>query len=267
MKIIIRLVGFSEIINDEKVVYDLILSSNIFNYNFFENYLISKYKRTDTIFQSEEFVEAQCNNFKKELLECSLTCNSKNLKKETIIDNTETIYKVFLFTANNDIKKKLINIFKENGVISPFLIIKKSENDEKKNDEESENDIESETKNDEDSETNNDKETMSDNESLYENNLNNKEIDISIENYNDKDFITLLKIYKNKPQLFNLLYKLLSTDKTIPNIKTKSDENLQNKICEIIKEIIPNISNDDINNILDNSGLNINLAIRQLIHI
>jgi hypothetical protein len=266
MKIAIRLIGFSEIVDNDKVVYDLILSTNIFNFDYFENYIISKYKKTD-ITQSEEFIEAQCNNFKNELLQCSLTCNSKNLKKETLNDDTETLYKVFLFTANNDIKGKLINIFKVNGIRSSLLIINKSENNnESEDNNESENDKESDNNESENDKKSDNNESENDNETQYE---NNEEINIEIENYNDKDFILLLKIYKSKPHLFNLLYKLLSTNKTITNIKTvsKFDAKLQYNISEIIKEIVPNISDEDINNILNHTGLNINLVIRYLIHI
>ena len=55
-----------------------------------------------------------------ELDNCTLTCNSMNLKKDCLFDtNTllenEIVHRIFIFTGNTDIKNKLIYIFKTYG--------------------------------------------------------------------------------------------------------------------------------------------------------
>ena len=91
MKIIIRLVGYSEIINNNKYVYE-------------HNYRLNK------IFNFEIF-KMIFNNYSdiissNELNNCTLTYNSTNLKKDSLIDIKNTTYRVFIFTANTEIKNK-----------------------------------------------------------------------------------------------------------------------------------------------------------------
>jgi len=100
MRIILRFVGYTEIIDNEMYIYQLLFNTTIFNFDYFK-LLILKYTTILTI---------------DELNTCTLTCNVQNLKKISINDCSNKIYKMFLFTGNTEIKNKLITIFKYCGI-------------------------------------------------------------------------------------------------------------------------------------------------------
>lgn len=102
MQIIIRLIGYSEIIEDVKYVYELHYNINIFNFDILKH-IFTKYAH---IISNDE------------LSLCTLTSNSINLKKETLTDSTVndlTKHRIIIFTNNSEIKNKLITIFKLSG--------------------------------------------------------------------------------------------------------------------------------------------------------
>ena len=224
MKIIIRLVGYSILINEENFAYDLTIDADKFNFDIFKNIII-----TYNILSLEEL-----NN-------CSLTCNSKNLKKESIEDSSDINYKAFIFTTNNDIKQKLLQIFKKYGKLNPFIeknmydaALKKKLSDENENTDSEYEDIE-------------------------------ETINVSDHYYNDDDFLHLIRIYKNKPELFNFLYKILSTNEKVSDKINNIDKDKLETINEVLNKIDPQISENNINDIINKTGTNLNLIIRYLI--
>lgn len=245
MKIIIRLVGYSEIINNEKYIYEYeCIVAKIFNFEIFK-IIFNKYNNIITT---------------NELNTCTLTCNSINLKKEFIIDNNddECTFKVFLFTGNTEIKNKLIDIFKYEGY---RILFNKIETNLKTNDSESD---ESEIDNIKVNEILDkiDHEEL-DNEEINEN-IDLFEINQNLELFKDNDFLTLIRIYKNRSYLFNDFYKYINSSQIIQ--LNKSNDNIDfTQNLNFIKGLNLNFGDEDIIKALQFTENHINLAIRYLL--
>jgi hypothetical protein len=303
MKIIIRLVGYSEIINDEKYVYELEYNVNtIFNFEILKM-IFNKY---------HDIISAN------ELNNCTLTGNSKNLKKDYLIN--ETTKKVFIFTGNTEIKNKLINIFKTNGY--KVLVNDISTNNDTNNDinNDTNNDIYNDTNdistdidstnndmddidNDidkkifnllENTEYDNDYDNEYDNENTElinlkkhldllkddtilqhsdvepdnENNYEDTEpkyIKQNLDLLKDNDFVTLLRIYKTRGTLFNDFYKYINSSQIIKFNKLENTIDY-NENLNFIKELNLDFKENDIIEALKKTGNHINLSIRYLLY-
>jgi hypothetical protein len=270
MKVILKLVSYSEIINDCKYMYEL-----EFNINIPLNFKILKiifYKYADYI-SSEE------------LETCTVTCNSINLKKESI-NNLDDNQKVYIFTYNTEIKQKLITIFKLDGKripITPTLLIDQDINYENKISDANTNflldiNVTSSSTNLEPS-TNladiNKKISNSDLE-LSDNNLELNEISKidetddeifiqpNMELFNDPDFISLLRIYRDKPNLYKDFYKYINIYQTV-TVNNNIDVNVE-KNTEFIKNLNLGFSDENIITALKTTSNSVNLAVRYLLN-
>jgi len=300
MKIIIRLVGYSEIINGEKYVYEYKCNVNtIFNFDILK-LIFNKYKHIIS--------ENELNN-------CTLTCNSKNLKKDCLLDNNtilekEIVYRVFIFTANTEIKNKLINIFTNNGYKvslhihneefaddlkdeptnnSTNILDKEEDNEEQNKETTNEEATNEEATNEEATNEEENKEiTDKEKEAEYEEKILNalKELDSdddsdeesdndtihdikqNLELFKDDDFLTLIRIYKNRGYLFNDFYKYINSSEII-KINIKNEDNKEINYIEnlnFIKELNLNFQEDKILEALQKTNNHINLAIRYLLY-
>jgi len=297
MKIIIRLVGYSEIINDEKYVYELeYIVNTIFNFEILKM-IFNKY---DDIISANEL-----NN-------CTLTGDSKNLKKDYLINDTTK--KVFIFTGNTEIKNKLVHIFKTNGyklLVNDINTNTNNNNIDTNNNNNIEIDTDIDTDNDIDIDTDNDIDkkifnllqyTDYDNENTdydnnynnentdYDNNYNNENTDNIIQNSDvesnngnnyedtepiyikqnldllkDNDFITLLRIYKTRGDLFNDFYKYINSSQIIKFNKLENNIDY-NENLNLIKELNLDFKENDIIEALKKTGNHVNLSIRYLLY-
>lgn len=306
MKIIIRLVGYSEIIDGDKYVYEYKCNVNtIFNFDILK-LIFNKYKHIIS--------ENELNN-------CTLTCNSKNLKKDCLLDNNtileqEILYRVFIFTANTEIKNKLINIFTNNGYKVSLHIHNEEFADDLKDEptknstnildnnstnstdildnDEIFNDAINVLKNIEDKvkEANEEqdkvKEPTEQEKAEYEEKILNalKKLDSdddsdeesdddvihdikqNLELFKDDDFLTLIRIYKNRGHLFNDFYKYINSSEIIKiNINKEEKEEIDyNENLNFIKELNLNFQEDKILEALQKTNNHINLAIRYLLY-
>jgi hypothetical protein len=280
MQIIIRLVGYSETVDDNKYAYEYSCEVNtIFNFEILK-IIFNKYN--DII--SEE-----------ELNNCTLTCNSKNLKKDCLIDsntfiNTDITYKVFIFTVNNEIKNKLISIFKMDGYRIAINNISSHPPPNNDSDSDSVNSTikefnkfvkeinESKKDNDSNSDSSEDEETAkkilaelnkidSDDESdkILVEDVEPSEIKQNLDLLMDADFITLIRIYKNRGDLFNDFYKYINSSQIIKFSKLENETELINNL-NFIKELNLDFPEDKIIESLKQTGNHINLAIRYLLY-
>ena len=258
MKVIIRLVGYSEIIEDDKYVYDYVCKVNtIFNFEILK-----------IIFNKYEHIISSA-----ELDNCTLTCNSKNLKKDCLVDSNtlldhDTIHKVFIFTANTSIKNKLIEIFKLDGykvsinnILSNTVRKENEELDNNNKKESSESDEETNIKLQEELEKLDSED--SDDESPIED-TDPSEIKQNLDLFKDNDFVTLIRIYKNRGDLFNDFYKYINSSQIIKFNKLENEVDLTDNI-NFIKELNLNFEEEHIIEALKKTGNHLNLAIRYLL--
>ena len=85
----------------------------------------------------------------------------------------------------------------------------------------------------------------------------------NLELFKDNDFLTLIRIYKNRGHLFNDFYKYISSSEIIKFNKCNNVDYSEN--VEFIKSLNLNFSEEVIVNALENTGNHINLAIRYLL--
>jgi hypothetical protein len=259
MKLILRLVGYSETIDDDKYVYEMTFFSSEFNFS----------KLTEIFLKYLDILPID------ELNNCTLTCNSKNLKKETIIDSYDTTYRLFIFNANTETKNKLIFIFKNYGekILLNQQIITKTETSEyitsdgvSNNDLDSDNevntvsysDLGNVSDNESDTESSNDSDKETDIKSVNELESDDEQtIVYDLEIFKDNDFIKLMEIYINKPELFKELYKYVNAS------LIKNNASIEENILTI-KNLNLDFSEGDIVNALNLTNNHLNLAIRHL---
>jgi hypothetical protein len=282
MKLILRLVGYSEIIDEEKYFYQIYYEEQIFNFEI----LKSKFSEYHIITNEE-------------LDNCTVTCNSKNLKKETLEDESNTIYRLFIFSGNLEIRNKLVNIFVkfgEKSLINQQImsviddtessldnledsfslgdpedniqdLSSESEKSEDNKSEKSE-DNKSEKSEDNKSEKSEDNKSEKSEDNKSEESEDNKiydfsSVELNLEILNDPDFLYMIRIYKNKPELFKDFYKYISSSYLVKfehNSEIDYSNNLQN-----IKNMNLNFTDDEILNSLKLTNNHINLALRCLI--
>jgi hypothetical protein len=281
MKIILRLVGFSEIEDNNKYVYDIYFTSlNKFNFSILKNIFL---KLTDNINEAE-------------LDMCTVSYISMNLKKDTIFESIEiNTYKTFLWCGHKEIKEKIIQIFKlygvknlifsnnnEDNIIENYsiynLINNNNISDNNISDNISDNNISDNNISDNNISdnisdnndikifNNSEESELSDTEEIED--TDNESLNYNIQLFEDPDFIKLLSIYKNKPHLLKELYNFISSSKIII-IPTKNVIINEEKV-KIIKDICNkenlNFNDEDINNSLKLTNNNINLSIRYLLN-
>jgi hypothetical protein len=250
MKLILRLVGYSEIIDEEKYFYQIYYEEQIFNFEI----LKSKFSEYHIITNEE-------------LDNCTVTCNSKNLKKETLEDESNTIYRLFIFSGNLEIRNKLVNIFVKFGEKSLInqQIMSVIDDTESSLDnledsfslgdpEDNIQDLSSESEKSEDN-----KSEKSEDNKIYD----FSSVELNLEILNDPDFLYMIRIYKNKPELFKDFYKYISSSYLVKfehNSEIDYSNNLQN-----IKNMNLNFTDDEILNSLKLTNNHINLALRCLI--
>ena len=299
MKIIIRLVGYYETIDDEKYAYEYDCNVNtIFNFETLKM-IFNKYNDIISV---------------NELNNCNLTCNSKNLKKDCLIDNNtflenETINRVFIFAGITEIKNKLVQIFKKYGykVLANNNLtrnINKNDSDnecEKTKDKNRHNAlqyVDSENSDDECKETNKIHNALqyvdfedSDDECKEIKKIHNTLQYVDSEDSNDEklkasvpyentelinikqnldllkddDFVTLLRIYKTREYLFNDFYKYINSSEIIKFNKLENEIDLNNNL-NLIKELNLDFQEKNIIEALKNTGNHVNLAIRYLLY-
>ena len=261
MKIQIRLVGYSETEDDIKYVYEYGCKVNtIFNFEILK-LIFNKYNNLNP----------------NELNDCTLTCNSKNLKKDSIINNSQiddVIYRVFIFTGNSNIKNKLIQIFKKDGFKVALTSIPEKESnaniitninnkEDSSSSSDSEKDEETEKKIHEALKAIDSEDEQSEEEVNEEINFILLETKQNLELFNDPDFLTLLKIYKNRSYLFNDFYKYINSSEIIKFKNDKEIDHTKNLI--FIKELNLGFSDEQIINALQMTGNHINLSVRYLL--
>ena len=86
-----------------------------------------------------------------------------------------------------------------------------------------------------------------------------------LELFKDQDFIALLRIYKNREELFNDFYKYINSSQIIKFTKLENEVDLSDNI-NFIKELNLNFQEEQIVDALKNTGNHLNLAIRCLLH-
>ena len=289
MKLILRLVGYSEIIDEEKYFYQIYYEEQLFNFEI----LKSKFSEYHIITNQE-------------LDNCTVTCNSKNLKKETLEDESNTIYRLFIFSGNIEIRNKLVNIFVkfgEKSLINQQIMSVINDTDsssldnlddsfslgdledniqdlssESEKSEDNIQDLSSESEKSEDNKSekseDNKSEKSEDNKSeKSEDNKSEKSednevydfssVELNLEILSDPDFLYMIRIYKNKPELFKDFYKYISSSYLVKfehNSEIDYSNNLQN-----IKNMNLNFTDDEILNSLKLTNNHINLALRCLV--
>ena len=86
----------------------------------------------------------------------------------------------------------------------------------------------------------------------------------------DNDFKFLLNIYRNKPELFDILYKYVNTGDIVEKVNLKA-ENINddfefNEELKLIKALEMNIDDNYISNVLNHFNGHVNLTLRYIIY-
>tara|TARA_B110000971_G_scaffold218320_1_gene256883 strand:+ start:808 stop:1659 length:852 start_codon:yes stop_codon:yes gene_type:complete len=278
MKLILRLVGYSEIIDDEKYCYQIYYNAYVFNFDI----LKTKF--------SEYQIDDQQTITNIELDNCTVTCNSKNLKKETLVDESENSYRLFIFCGNLEIRKKLIAIFvkfgekslinqqitsnvpdtvslgnssdtlshNEDNMLDSFSLGDNEDNISDSSSKSEDSVSDSSSKSGDNISDSSSKSDESDDE-IYD--FSNVELNLEI--FKDHDFLNIIKIYNNRPELFKDFYKYISSSYLV-KLENNNDIDYSNNL-ESIKNINLNFSDDQIINSLKLTNNHINLALRYLI--
>jgi len=317
MRLIIRLYNYYELEGDELISYCLKLNMDVFNFRLFGNYL----KNIPYPISNEEY--DKCKLFKK----------NQDLKKETLVNDNDTIFNIILLCNDEDVFRKLKFIFKIYGCrkeIDPddeseysFKTYKTSSNESNESvdpngsiksnassviiedldlynnqinyDSDDDllnfnhdnllnfnNDYLSNFNNDnlDDEINDNLDDEINDNLDDFNNYLLNNEtdsvdeemyaIDMNIDNeilnptnlIDDEDFIHLLKIYRNKPEIFKTFYKFISSS-SILNTKTNMDVDYEENLNKI-KNLNLDIDDNLIIKALQITNNHLNLALRYL---
>jgi len=189
--------------------------------------------------------------FNKELFNSiNFFCDNKNIKKCNIELNSDKIIKIF--TANNKTKEELITFFEFYGqivniqpvnetIVNETIVNKTTVNETTVNE----------------TTVNKYSETKLDDTKLNE--INQKSILL----FQDEDFKTLIRIYKNKPELLKIFYQYISAGDIIENdYSTEIDISTNLKV---IQDFGLNLSDEIISNALYKTGNHLNLTLRYLL--
>ena len=245
MHIIIKLIG--HIINEDTGSYCYELK--IFNVN------ILSFDIIKTIFSSYGLEEEEFENI-------TVTCEYKNIKNDTItsINNNEE-KKVYIYTCKEKIIHQLKEIFVLHGhktlINSDInIIIQKTDQIlEQKTDQI----LDQKTDQKLDQKTDQTLEDISD----YDFSEINKE---TLKIFDDPDFIFLIKIYLNKPNIFKKFFKYISSGNIlIKQPKKEIDNETINISLEFIKKLNLDLADDVILDALYKTNNHLNLSIRYLL--
>jgi hypothetical protein len=260
MHVILKLIGHIITEEDSKYFYEIRLNNiNIISFDIMKTLLIS-YGIEDEDIQN-----------------ITITCDCKNIKNDSIISSyIDEEKKIYIYTCKDKVRSQLEEIFITYGhktLLQPANQNKalfddlNSQNEELKNSNQAVDNSNEENDNSNEENDNSNEETDNSNKEKDEIELDftkiNNETKILLEN---KDFIFLLNIYLNKPEIFKTFYKYISSGNIVINKKEKliSDE----EILESTKSILNldfGFSEEDISNALKLTGNHINLSIRYLI--
>ena len=241
MHVILKLIGHIITEEDGKYFYEIRINNiNIISFDVIKNLLIS-YGIEDEDIQN-----------------ITITCDCKNIKNDSIISSyTDEEKKIYIYTCKDKIRSQLEEIFISYGhktLLQPGNQNKVLFDDLNSQNEEVENSQNEEVEN-------------SQNEEVEELELDftkiNNETKALLDN---KDFVFLVNVYLNKPEIFKTFYKYISSGNIVINKKEKliSDEEILES-TKIILDLNLGFSKEDIINALKDTGNHINLSIRYLI--
>ena len=247
MNIIIKLIG--HIINEGNNRYNYEIK--IFNVNTISFDMIK------TTFCSYGFEEDEFENV-------TITCDCKNIKNEIV---TSTIIneekKVYIYTCKEKIRDQLNDIFVLYG---HKTLIQTDVNNSLRNSN-SENEIEDiyekeEKEEKEEIEEKEEKEEIEEKEDYNFFEINNE----AIKTFEDPDFIFLIKIYLNKPEIFKKFFKYISSGNIFINQPKKEiNEITLSKSLEFIKSLNLGLEDEVIIDTLNKTNNHLNLSIRYLL--
>jgi len=249
MHVILKLIGHIITEEDGKYFYEIRINNiNIISFDVIKNLLIS-YGIEDEDIQN-----------------ITITCDCKNIKNDSIISSyTDEEKKIYIYTCKDKIRSQLEEIFISYGhktLLQPGNQNKVLFDDLNSQNEEVENSQNEEVENSQNEEVEN-----SQNEEVEELELDftkiNNETKALLDN---KDFVFLVNVYLNKPEIFKTFYKYISSGNIVINKKEKliSDEEILES-TKIILDLNLGFSKEDIINALKDTGNHINLSIRYLI--
>jgi len=267
MHVILKLIGHIITEEDSKYFYEIRLNNiNIISFDVMKTLLIS-YGIEDEDIQN-----------------ITITCDCKNIKNDSIISSyIDEEKKIYIYTCKDKVRSQLEEIFITYGhktLLQPANQNKalfddlNSQNEELKNSNQAVDNSNEENDNSNEENDNSNEENDNSNEENDNSNEEKDEIELDFTKINNetkillenKDFIFLLNIYLNKPEIFKTFYKYISSGNIVINKKEKliSDE----EILESTKSILNldfGFSEEDISNALKLTGNHINLSIRYLI--
>ena len=239
MHVILKLIGHIITEEDGKYFYEIRLNNmNVISFDVMKTLLVS-YGVEDEDIQN-----------------ITITCDCKNIKNDSITSSyIDEEKKIYIYTCKDKVKNQLEEIFITYGhktILQPVnvnqsqvLFDEFNSKNEKEDSEKEESDEEYE------------KEIELDFTKI------NNETTVLLEN---KEFVSLLNIYLNKPELFKIFYKYISSGNILINEKHKlvSNEEILESV-KIILDLNLGFSEEDIYNALKHTGNHINLSIRYLI--
>ena len=260
MHVILKLIGHIITEEDGKYFYEIRLNNiNIISFDVMKTLLIS-YGIEDEDIQN-----------------ITITCDCKNIKNDSIISSyIHEEKKIYIYTCKDKVRSQLEEIFITYGhktLLQPANQNKalfddlNSQNEELDNSNEAVDNPNEEAENSNEEADNSNEEADNSNEEKDEIELDftkiNNETKILLEN---KDFIFLLNIYLNKPEIFKTFYKYISSGNIVINKKEKliSDEEILES-TKLILDLDLGFTEEDISNALKLTGNHINLSIRYLI--
>jgi hypothetical protein len=274
MHVILKLIGHIITEEDGKYFYEIRLNNiNIISFDVMKTLLIS-YGIEDEDIQN-----------------ITITCDCKNIKNDSIISSyIDEEKKIYIYTCKDKVRSQLEEIFITYGhktLLQPANQNKalfddlNSQNEELDNsneavdnpNEEADNSNEEADNSNEEADNSNE-EADNSNEEADNSNEEKDEIELDFTKINNetkillenKDFIFLLNIYLNKPEIFKTFYKYISSGNIVINKKEKliSDEEILES-TKLILDLDLGFSEEDISNALKLTGNHINLSIRYLI--
>ena len=258
MSLHFKLVGIEDM-NKKILIYKVEKKENdiySFDINDIFNFIVSYVEKKIT---DESELDKIKKEFKSDFSELKLIYDKHpiNAEKEYVIEQ-DKVMSVYVFTSNLDIRKKYHEIFQEYGTLLKEINEKKEEKKEPELDKKLEEKLEDED------------DVLSD-EQVIESNS-----DI-VNLFKDSDFINLIRIYKNKPDLFDYLSSYVSCGDILSNSSDEETSNGSNpeefkyneslsSLEKILKEINIEYNVDDIKKLLEDYSGFINIPLRYILY-